>query len=138
MGFMMPKLHDRFDYPFRLAIGLGVSDLRKRLFDPVIVAQGHKCMVLWIPPILLSVIGVVLFDRIGTFLQDLLQKDLGGILGLVRKNRGVELTGEVIDGHKQVFPSLEGRFSLEQRQPLGVPVQHLAGIILVVAPGLAL
>jgi len=38
MGFMMPKLHDRFDHPFRLAIGLGIPDLRKPMFYPVIVA----------------------------------------------------------------------------------------------------
>jgi len=138
MGFLMPKFHNRSDHPLGLAVGLGIPDLCKPLLDPLIPAQGHKRMVFRIPPILFSIVGVVLFNRIGTFLQDLLQKDPGRLLGLVRQDCSVKLTGEIIDGHKQVFPSLEYRFPFEQRQPFRVPVQHLAGIILVVAPGLTL
>ena len=77
---MMPKLHNRFNDPLRLAVGLGSLDLRKPLFDPLTPAKCHKSVVFRISPILFSIIGIVLFNRIGTFFQNLLQKDLGAIV----------------------------------------------------------
>lgn len=32
-GFLMPKFHDRFDDPFRFAVGFGVPDLTFLSFD---------------------------------------------------------------------------------------------------------
>ena len=95
-------------------------------------------MMLRVSPVLLPVIAVELFYRIGAFLQDLFQKDFGGVLCLVRKNCRIQIPGEVVDGNKQVFSSPESRFSLEQWQPLRISVEHLPGIILVVVPGSAL
>ena len=64
-------------------------------------AQGHECVMLRISSILLPVVGVVLFYRIRTFFQDLFQKRPGGMLGLDRKDRPIQLPGEIIDGNKR-------------------------------------
>ena len=103
MGFLMKEFHDRSDDSFRLAIGSGSLDLRESLFDSMLPAKGHECMMLRISPILLSVVAVKMLYRIETFLHDLFQKCLGGILGLVRQDCRIQLTGEVIDGNKHVF-----------------------------------
>ncbi len=95
-------------------------------------------MMLWIAPVFLPIVAVELLYRIGTFLQDLFQKCLGRSLGLVRKDRCVQFSGEVIDRHKEILSSPEGGFSLKQRKSLRVHVKHLPGIILVVTLGLGL
>ena len=59
-------------------------------------------MVFRISPVLLPVVAVELLYRIGAFLQDLLQKDPGRYMGLVRKDRRVQFPGEVIDGHTEI------------------------------------
>ena len=138
MGFLMPEFHDRLNDSLCLAIGSGCLDFREPLFDSVFPAKGHEGMMLWISPVLLPIVTVDLFYRVGTFLQDLLQKDLGRSLGLVRKNGRVQFPGEVVNAHKQVLSSPESGFSFEQWQSLCVHVKHLPGIILVVALGLGL
>jgi uncharacterized membrane protein YuzA (DUF378 family) len=134
----MPELHDCFNNPLSLSVSLGILDLRESLFDLVITAQSQKGMVTMISSILLSIVGIVSFYCIGTFFQNLFQKRLGRILGLVREYCGIQLTGEIIYGYKQVFSSPESRFPLKQRKPLCIPMQHLAWVIFVVTPGLAL
>lgn len=134
----MPEFHDRRDNALCLAIGSRCLDLRKALFNSMFPAKGHERMMLWISPILLPIVAVEPLYRIWAFLQNLFQKDLGRSLGLVREDRCVQFSGEIIDCHKEILSSPEGGFSLEQRQSLRVQVKHLPGIILVVAPGLSL
>ena len=138
MGFLMPEFHDGLDDPLRLAVGPGCLDLRKTLFDSVFPAKGHERMMFRIAPARLPVVAVELLYRIGAFLNNLFQKDLGRSLGLVREDRRVQFPGEVIDRHKEILPSPEGGFPLEQRQSLRVQMKHLPGIILVVPLGLGL
>ena len=120
MGFVMPEFHDRFDDSFCLPVCPGCLDFRKPLLDLLLPAQGHERMMLRISPVLLSVVAVVLFYRIRAFFQDLFQKDRGGILGLVRRDRCVQLPGEIIDGNKQILSSPERCLSLKQGQSLRV------------------
>ena len=138
MGFLMSEFLHGLDHPFSISIGPGRLDLGKALFDPLFPTKGHEGMVLRVYSVFLPVVAVELLYRIGAFLQDLLQESLGRILGLVREDCGVQLPGEVVDGHKQVLSSPEGGFSRKQRQALRVHVKHLPGIILVVpfGPGL--
>ncbi len=138
MGVLMPEFHDRLDNPFCLSVGSWGLDLRETLLDSVFPAKGHEGMMFWIAPVLLPIIAVELLYRIGTFLQDLFQKCLGRSLGLVRKDRCVQFSGEVINRHKEILSSPEGGFSLKQRKSLRVHVKHLPGIILVVTLGLGL
>ena len=122
----MPEFHDRFDNPLRLPVRPGRLDFRKPLLDLLLPAQGHERMMLRISSILLFVVGVVLFYRIRAFFQDLFEKHPGGIPGLVRKDRCVQLPGEITDGNKQILSSPERCLSLKQGQALRVTMQHLA------------
>jgi len=137
-GLVVPELHDRLDDPLGLAVGLGVADPGEALLDVALGTERHERVVLRVPFVLLAVVGVVLLDCIGAFLQDLLQEGLGRDLGLVRQDGHVELPGEVVDGHEEVFPAIRGLLALEQRQALRVAMEHLSRVVLVVAPGLAL
>ena len=98
--------------------------------------EDHKGMMPRITPVLFPVVAVELLYRIGGFFQDLFQKSLGRSLGLVRKNRRIQFSGEVINAHKQILSSAKSGLSLEQRQSLRVHVKHLTRIVLVVALGL--
>ena len=137
-GFLVPEFHDRLDDPLGLAVGLGVTDPGEALLDMMLGTELHERVMLRVPLVLLAVVGVVLLDRIRAFLQDLLQEGLGRDLGLVRQDGRVELPGEVVDGNEEVFPAIRGLLALEQRQALGIAMEHLSRVVLVVAPGLAL
>ena len=108
VGLVMPELHDGFDHPLGLAVGFGIAHPGEALLDVVLGTELHERVVLRVPFVLLAVVGIVLIDGIGAFLQDLPQKVLGRHLGLVRQDGRVELPGEVVDGHKEIFPTLQG------------------------------
>jgi hypothetical protein len=42
----MPKFHEHFDNQLRPAVGLGVLDLNKPLFDALFPIRRHKCVTL--------------------------------------------------------------------------------------------
>ncbi len=105
-GFFMPEFHNRFDDPFGFPVGFGITHPGEALLDAVLGTELHERVVLRIPFVLFAVVGVVLFDRIRTFLKDLLQKGFGRYLGLVRKDGRIELPGEVVNGDKQVLAPL--------------------------------
>ena len=86
----MPHLHDRFNDPLRLAIGPWGLDPGEPLFDVVRLTQPHKGMMFRISPIFFPVVGVELFDRVGAFLQNLLQECFRRVLGLVRKDSRIQ------------------------------------------------
>lgn len=140
MDYVMPELHNRLDHPLCFSVGSRSLDLRETLLDSMFPAKGHERMMLWISLILLPIpiVAVELFYRIRAFLQDLFQKELGRSLGLVRKDRCVQFSGEIIDRHKEILYSPESGFPFEERQSLRVQVKHLPGIILVVEFGLGL
>ena len=104
----------------------------------VVLTQPHEGVMFGVPSILSAVVTVELFNRIGTFLQHLLQKRLRGVLGFVRQNGGVQISGEVINGYKEIFSTFQGFLPFQKGQSLGVPMEHLTGVILIVAFGLFL
>ena len=107
-GFLMPEFHNRFDDPFGFTVGFGITHPGEALLYSVLLTELHERVVLRIPLVLFAVVGVVLFDRIRTFLKDLLQKGLGRYLGLIRKDGRIELPGEVVNGNEQVRTPLQG------------------------------
>jgi len=111
-GLVVPEFHDCLDNPLGLAVGFRSTHPGEALLDLVLGTELHEGMVLRIPFVLLAVVGIVLLDRIRTLRQDLLQKGLGRDLGLVRQDGGIELPGEVVDGHEEVFPALRGLLAL--------------------------
>jgi len=137
-SFVMPQFHNRSDYALSLAVGSRRLNARKTLFDIVFQAKLHESMALGVSPIFFAVVAVKLLNRIGAFFQNLLQKSLCRVLGFVRKDGRIQLTGEVINGHKEIFPPLQGFLPFQQRQPFCVSMEHLTGIVLVVTFGLFL
>ena len=111
-GFVVPELHQRLDDPLGLAVGFGIAHPGEALLDVVLGTELHERIVLRIPFALLAVVGIVLLNGIGSFLKDLLQKGLGRHLGLVRHDGRVELPGEVVDGHEEIFQALQGLLAL--------------------------
>ena len=95
-----------------LAIGSGCLDFGEPLLDSVFPAQGHERMMFRIAPVLLPVIAVELLYRVGTFFEDLFQKDLRGILGLVRKDRRV-----TVPGRSHRWPQRDTLFSRKRILP---------------------
>lgn len=82
-----------------------------------------------------SIVRVGDFYRIRAFLENLGEKRLCALLRLVRHDGGVELSGEVIYGYKEVFSCFLGRFPRKEGKAFGVKMHHLSRILLVVALG---
>ncbi|OQW40792.1 MAG: hypothetical protein A4S08_04040 [Proteobacteria bacterium SG_bin4] len=57
----------------------------------------------------------------------------GAVLGFIRKDSGMQLPGETIDGYKQVFARFMSKLPFQQREPLGIEVRQFARISFVVA-----
>lgn len=64
----MSKIRDSFDNSVRLAVGLGVFDLRRPLFDPLFTTQCYKSVMFRASSILFSGAGYVflMFDSMET------------------------------------------------------------------------
>ena len=90
-GLLMPHLHQCPDHPFRLAVGLWGSHLRKSLLNMIEETELHEGVVLT-ATILQSVVRVHLFNRVRTFIQYLLEKRFCRVLRLVRKDCRVQFT----------------------------------------------
>ncbi len=85
----MLQLHDRFNDPLSSTVNSTYFDLRKPLFNITIMfpAQDHNRMIFMNSPILLPLVYIALFYRIGAFFQYLFQKYLYRCLNLVWKVR---------------------------------------------------
>ena len=133
----MPHVHQGTDDPFRLAVGLWTVDAGELLADALLFAGLDEGMPVS-PPVFLAVVRVGIVKLVRALGDHVVGEEAGGtVLGLVGQDVGIQLTGEVVNGDKQVFPGLGGRLALKQRQPLGVEMDQLARIGLVVAPRLA-
>lgn len=70
--------------------------------------------------------------------DNIIDQELGGaVLGLVGQDADIQIPGEVINRHEQVFPGLSRGLAFEQGQTLGVEMDQFARIGLVVSPGFA-
>ena len=118
---IVPHLHDGANHSLGFAVGLRAIDTRKFLSDAKSLTGLNKLMVL-----------------IRTLINELGEKSRRAMLCAIRKNRRVQLPGEVVYRYKQVLPTLCLIFTFQYRQALGVKVHKLAGVGLVVASSLCL
>ena len=129
----MPTLQQRPNHALGFAIGLGAADSGEPLINLGIQAGLYKRVQSGRPGPFFAVICVPAFDGIGAFLLDVFQEGCGRPLGFIGQDGSEELTRIVIDADKEIYGGLSCRLPLQQRQSAGIRMDHLAGVVFVVA-----
>ena len=89
--------------------------------------------------VFLTIIGINIVDLIRTLGNNsVYEKRSSTVLGFIRKNLGIQFSGEIIDSYEKVFTRLIGKLTFQQRKPFSIEVNEFTWIRLVIALGLAL
>ena len=134
----VPHIHQGADDSFGFAVGLRTIDAGKLLPDTVLPASFAESMAVSSFKFR-TVIGISTVDLIRTLGNDsVYEKASCAVLRFIGKDLGIQLSGEVIDGHKQIFARFIGGLPFQQGKPLGIEVNKLARVRLVIALGFTL
>ena len=134
----VPHVHQSADDPFGLTVGLRTIDAGKLLPDTVLPASFNESMIVSSFKFL-AVIGISIIDLIRTLGNDSgHEKASGAVLSFIGENIGIQLPGEIIDGHKPILARFIGGLPFQEWKSLGIEVNEFARVRFVIALGSAL
>ena len=109
----VPHIHQGADDSFGFAVGLWTMDAGKLLTDTVLLASFYESMAIRSFKFR-TVIGISAVDLIGTLGNDsVCEKGGGAVLSFIGENIGIQLPGEIIDGHKQILSRFISRLPFQ-------------------------
>ncbi len=99
VNLAVPHVHQGADNPLSFTVGLRTINTSKLLTDTVLPASLDESMGVSSFKFF-AVIRISIVDLVRTLSNSACEKASCTMLGFIRKNIGIQLPGEIIDGHK--------------------------------------